>query len=76
MTRSSAAAAWYGRLGFTKEWEHRFWISYEVENLTRECRAARAHTVLAVTDLDGRLLLDVPEVLRARVGVELPAFAP
>ena len=24
MTRSSAAAAWYGRLGFTKEWEHRF----------------------------------------------------
>ena len=23
MTRSSAAAAWYGRLGFTKEWEHR-----------------------------------------------------
>jgi hypothetical protein len=24
VTRSSAAAAWYGRLGFTKEWEHRF----------------------------------------------------
>ena len=24
VTRSSAAAAWSGRLGFTKEWEHRF----------------------------------------------------
>jgi acyl-CoA thioester hydrolase len=55
-------------VAWLKEWEHRFWISYEVENLTRECRAARAHTVLAVTDLDGRLLLDVPPVLLSRVG--------
>lgn len=50
-----------------KEWDHRIWIAYEVQNLTRERRAARAHTVLAVTDLDGRLLLDVPAVLRDRV---------
>ncbi len=60
-------------IAWLKEWEHRFWVSYEVENLTRERRAARAHTVLAVTDLAGNLLLDVPEVLRARVGT---GFAP
>ncbi|HET6583571.1 MAG TPA: acyl-CoA thioesterase [Nannocystaceae bacterium] len=54
-------------VAWLKEWEHRFWISYEVANVTRECRSARAHTVLAVTDLEGRLLFDVPPVLLDRV---------
>lgn len=52
-----------------REWEHRLYLVYAVANLTTGRQAARAHTVLVVTDAEGRLLFDVPAVLRARLGV-------
>jgi len=52
-----------------REWEQRLYISYLVTNLTSERQAARAHTVLVVTDAGGRLLFEVPETLRRRLGV-------
>lgn len=50
-----------------REWEQRIWVSYEVYNLTATRTAARAHTVLVVTDDAGKLQFEVPEVLRARI---------
>lgn len=50
-----------------REWEQRIYVAYEVMNLTAARRAARAHTVLVVTDAAGTLLFEVPEALRARV---------
>jgi len=52
-----------------REWEQRLYIAYVVDNLTTGKQAARAHIVLVVTDADGRLLFDVPEILRVRLGV-------
>lgn len=50
---------------------HRLKIAYEVTNLTRGQRAARAHTVLATTDAEGRLLLRTPDAILARIGVDV-----
>jgi acyl-CoA thioester hydrolase len=46
---------------------HRLHVEYEIENLSRGGRAARAHTILVTTDADGRLLLRTPEAILARV---------
>lgn len=53
------ASAWF------RDIDHRLAIDYEVTNLTHGKRAARGHTLIAVTDRDGRLLLRTPpEVVR------------
>jgi acyl-CoA thioester hydrolase len=54
-------AAWFGDL------RHRIRISYEITNLTAGRRSARAHTILATTDLDGRLLLETPDGIVRRI---------
>ena len=46
---------------------HRVFIRYEITNLTRERRCARAHTILATTDLERNLLLETPEEIRQRL---------
>jgi acyl-CoA thioesterase FadM len=47
--------------------KHRLHVDYEITNLTRGQRAARAHTILATTDLTGRLLLRTPEAILERL---------
>lgn len=42
-------------------------LAFEVHNLTLGRRAARARTVLAITDADGRLLLETPDAIRERL---------
>jgi hypothetical protein len=44
-------------------------VAYEVTNLTTARSAARAHTVLVITDDAGKLQYEMPQVLRARLGV-------
>ena len=46
---------------------HRVFIGYEIMNLTRERRCARAHTILATTDRDRNLLLETPAEIRRRL---------
>ncbi len=46
---------------------HRVFIGYEIMNLTRERRSARAHTILATTDLARNLLLETPQEIRRRL---------
>jgi len=46
---------------------HRISIGYEIHNLTLGRRAAKAHTVLAITDAGGRLLLETPRAIRERL---------
>jgi len=48
---------------------YRLHIAYEVSNLTRGRRAARAHTALVTTDPDGRMLLRTPPEILERLGV-------
>lgn len=57
-----------------REWEQRIWVAYDVHNLSTARQAARAHTVLVVTDDAGKLLFEVPELLRARIeaGLDQP----
>ncbi len=55
-------AAWFGDL------RHRIRILYEVTNLATGRRAARGHTILATTDLEGRLLLETPHGIVERIG--------
>jgi len=50
-----------------REWEQRIYVAYDVHNLASARQAARAHTVLVVTDAEGKLLFEVPELLRARI---------
>jgi acyl-CoA thioester hydrolase len=50
-----------------REYENRLFASFEVHNLTRERRSARAHTIMAVTDAEGNLLLEMPRVLVSRI---------
>ena len=50
-----------------REWDQRIWVSYDVHNLATDRQAARAHTVLVVTDAEGNLQFEVPALLRARV---------
>jgi acyl-CoA thioester hydrolase len=46
---------------------HRLHVDYEITNLTRGERAARAHTVLVSTDASGRLLLRTPAPILERL---------
>ena len=55
-------------VGWISDLRHRVKISYEVINLTAGRRAARAHTVLATTDLEGRLLMETPTEIVQRIG--------
>lgn len=52
---------------WVRDYQHRVFISYEIHNLTRERRSARAHTILATTDLDNTLLLETPYEIRQRL---------
>lgn len=54
-------SAWFGDL------RHRIRILYEVTNLGSGRRAARGHTILATTDLEGRLLLETPHGIVDRI---------
>lgn len=54
-------SAWFSDL------RHRIRIVYEVTNLSSGRRAARAHTILATTDLAGRLLLETPDAVLGRI---------
>ena len=47
--------------------KHRVCVAYEVTNLTRERRAARAHTIFAATDHEGRMLLRTPPPILERL---------
>jgi len=50
-----------------RDFENRLCIDYEITSLDHDRRAARAHTVLASTDAEGRLLLRTPPAIRARI---------
>jgi acyl-CoA thioester hydrolase len=54
-------SAWF------RDVEHRLAIDYEVTNLTQGRRAARAHTLLATVDREGRMLLETPHEIRERI---------
>ncbi len=58
---SFRVTAWYSDI------RHRLRIAYEVRNLTRDSRAARAYTVLATTDVEGRLLMETPAEITRRI---------
>ena len=47
--------------------KHRLHVDYEITNLTRGERAARAHTILVTTDPSGRLLLRTPPAILERL---------
>jgi acyl-CoA thioester hydrolase len=49
------------------EYERRLVIRYEVRNLSHERRAAHGHTTLATLDADGRLRLETPPEIVARI---------
>lgn len=52
---------------WVRDYQHRVFIAYEIHNLTRKRRSARAHTILATTDLDNTLLLETPHEIRQRL---------
>jgi acyl-CoA thioester hydrolase len=54
-------SAWFGDV------RHRIKISYEAVSLSTGRRAARGHTILATTDLEGRLLLETPSGIVNRI---------
>ena len=54
-------SAWF------RDVKHRVFIAYEVTNLTRDRRAARAHTIFAATDHEGRMLLRTPPAILERL---------
>ena len=47
--------------------DHRLAIDYEVTNLALDSPAARGHTLISITDLDGRLLLRTPTEIVQRI---------
>lgn len=54
-------SAWFGDL------RHRIRVVYEARHLESGRRVARGHTVLATTDLEGRLLLETPHGIVGRI---------
>ncbi|MDH3212844.1 MAG: acyl-CoA thioesterase [Myxococcales bacterium] len=50
-----------------KDVKRRIHIAYEITNVTRGCRAARGHTILATTDRDRGLLLETPDAIQRRL---------
>jgi acyl-CoA thioester hydrolase len=57
-----SVSAWFGDV------QHRIRIVYEAINLATSRRTARGHTILATTDLEGRLLLETPHGIVDRIG--------
>jgi acyl-CoA thioester hydrolase len=55
-------SAWF------RDVKHRVFTAYEVTNLTRDRRAARAHTIFAATDHEGRMMLRTPPAILERLG--------
>ena len=53
---------------WVRDWQHRITVAAEITNLTHGRRSARAHTVLATTDLEQNLLLETPHEIRDRLG--------
>jgi acyl-CoA thioester hydrolase len=49
------------------DYERRLVIRYDVRNLTHDRRAAHGHTTLATLDADGRLRLETPPEIVARI---------
>jgi acyl-CoA thioester hydrolase len=47
---------------------NRLCVDYEITSLDHDRRSAKGHTVLVSTDLDGKLLLRTPQVIRERIG--------
>jgi len=54
-------SAWF------RDVERRLAIGYEVTNLSHARRAARAHTILATVDREGRMLLETPREILDRI---------
>ena len=50
-----------------KEIENRLLVSYEVRNLSRKRRSARAWTTLVVTTGAGEMLLETPHEIQSRI---------
>lgn len=65
------SALTYGDRYRVKAWfldvVHRIDVGYEIWNLTRDERAARARTELVTLTADGIMLLETPALLRARI---------
>ncbi len=58
------------RVGVTawiSEYARRLVIRYDVRNLSHDRRAAHGHTVIATLDADGRLRLETPPEIVARI---------
>lgn len=55
-------SAWFG------DTRHRVRILYEAVHAASGRRVARGHTILATTDLEGRLLLETPHGIVDRIG--------
>ncbi|HVP31509.1 MAG TPA: thioesterase family protein [Myxococcota bacterium] len=62
----------YGERARVEAWlrdvRNRIHVAYEVTNLTHGRRAARAQTILVTLDAAGRLLLETPHEILARIG--------
>jgi acyl-CoA thioester hydrolase len=54
-------------LAWIRDVTHRIQIAYEITNLTRDQKAARAYTTLATVDSSGRLLLKTPQGIAERL---------
>jgi acyl-CoA thioester hydrolase len=54
-----------------RDFERRLSVHYEITNLSHERRAARGHTILAIVDREGRLLLETPREIRTRIATPL-----
>lgn len=52
-----------------RETERRIFVSYDVQNLTRARRAARAHTILVTVNAQGELLMETPDEIVRRICV-------
>jgi acyl-CoA thioester hydrolase len=52
---------------WVRDVRHRVLIAYEVTNLSRGRRSARAHTALATIDADHQLLLETPDEIQRRL---------
>lgn len=47
--------------------DHRIVVTYDLHSLTHDHRVARARTTLVTVTPDGALLLETPDVIRARI---------
>ena len=53
--------------GWISDYARRLVIRYEIHNLTQGRRSAHGHTTLATLDTDGRLRLETPPEIAARI---------